>query len=306
MKNAIVFYYNLAPTNIHQKGKSFSFVINSDSYILLPIENDSLDINKLYELSVNLFNQGVYTHQFVINKDRNLITAINNLPYVLFKVYVNDKRKITIDDIYVFNNVLINDNVSKIRRQNWYELWTRKIDYFEYQVNQLGKKHPLIRESFSYFVGLGENAISLVRDIPKVEMKVAHERIGQEDTLFDLYNPLNLIIDTKVRDACEYFKSCFFNTDNFLDKDFLFDDIKFYIENNRLTINECLLFLSRMFYPTFYFDIYENVLQGKEKEKSLLKVISRINEYEYLLEQIYLYLRSIMNVPEIEWLDNLR
>ena len=115
MKNAIVFYYNLAPTNIHQKGKSFSFVINGDSYILLPIENDSLDINKLYELSVNLFNQGVYTHQFVINKDRNLITAINNLPYVLFKVYVNDKRKITIDDIYVFNNVLINDNVSKIR-----------------------------------------------------------------------------------------------------------------------------------------------------------------------------------------------
>ena len=77
-------------------------------------------------------------------------------------------------------------------------------------------------------------------------------------------------------------------------------------ENNRLTINSCLLFLSRMFYPTFYFDIYENVLQGKEKEKSLLKVISRINEYEYLLKQIYLYLRSIMNVPEIEWLDNLR
>lgn len=306
MKNAIVFYYNLAPVNIHQKGKSFSFTINDENYILLPVENRNSDINKLYEMSLNLFWQSIYVHQFVFNKDLNLITIINDLPYALFKVYINDNRKITLDDIYNFNRSLINDDALKPRQQQWYELWIRKIDYFEYQVNQLGKKHPLIRESFSYFVGLSENAIALVRNIPKAETIVAHTRITQDDTLFDLYNPLNLIIDSKVRDACEYFKSCFFNTNGPLEEEMLFDDIKYYIQNNRLTVDECLLFLGRMIYPSYYFDIYEVILQNNDKEKSLLKIISKVDEYEYLLQQIYLYLRTIMNVPEIEWLEKLR
>lgn len=36
-------------------------------------------------------------------------------------------------------------------------MWVQKIDYFEYQVSQMGKKYPVIRESSIYYVGLAES-----------------------------------------------------------------------------------------------------------------------------------------------------
>lgn len=306
MKNAIVYYYNLKPTNIHQKSRNFYFSFENESYVLMPFDDKTLDINNLYEISLYLFQQGIYVHQFVVNKDGFLVTIINSISYVLLKTYISQQSKITINNIYVFNNILLNEKLSKVKRPGWYQLWIKKIDYFEYQVNQLGKRYPLIRESFSYFVGLSETAIILVRDVAKVDSGIAHERITKDDTLFDLYNPLNLIVDSRIRDACEYFKSCFFNSDDKIDSDLILDEIKIYIQSNRLTVDECILFLGRMIYPSFYFDIYENVLQGKDKEKSLLSVISKINNYEQLLKKIYLYLSSIMSVPEIEWIMTLR
>ena len=46
-------------------------------------------------------------------------------------------------------------------------MWIRKIDYFEYQISQFGKKYPIIRESFNYYVGLAENGISLLNKAMK-------------------------------------------------------------------------------------------------------------------------------------------
>ena len=59
------------------------------------------------------------------------------------------------------NNMLIlNETKSKLYRNSWASLWSAKLDYFEYQVSELGKDKPLILDSFSYYLGLGENAIS--------------------------------------------------------------------------------------------------------------------------------------------------
>ncbi len=37
-----------------------------------------------------------------------------------------------------------------------------QVDYFEYQIRELGKDKKVILDSFSYYIGLGENAISYV------------------------------------------------------------------------------------------------------------------------------------------------
>ena len=37
MKNAIIYYYNLNPINIHQYNKQFKFTIDNDEYILCHI-----------------------------------------------------------------------------------------------------------------------------------------------------------------------------------------------------------------------------------------------------------------------------
>ncbi|MEG0026384.1 MAG: hypothetical protein RR847_04345 [Bacilli bacterium] len=300
MKNAINYYYNLLPNNIHQRNKEFFFNVGVDNFILKPINKELNDINNLYEITLNLLRQNVYTHQFIFNKNNNLITLINEKWYVVLKVYITNKRKIVVNDIVFFSQIIINMDSLKIKRDSWYVLWSKKIDYLEYQVSQLGKKFPLIRESFSYFVGLSENAISLVRDINNIDLKVAHKRIIKSNSLFDLYDPFNFVIDTRIRDICEYFKSCFFEGDD------VFTDIKLYVESSQLTVNECLLFLGRMFYPTFYFDIYEDILLGQNKEKQLLKIINRISDYEILLQEIYSYLKRLMMIPEIEWIASLR
>ena len=40
--------------------------------------------------------------------------------------------------------------------------------------------------------------------------------------------------------------------------------------------------------------------------EELLKITSRINEYEQYLYEIYLYLKKIYNIPEVEWLKKRR
>ena len=41
---------------------------------------------------------------------------------------------------------------------------------------------------------------------------------------------------------------------------------------------------------------------NKKEEKELNKIISRINDYEVYLYNIYLYLRKHYDIPTIEWL----
>lgn len=300
MKNAIVYYYNLTPSDIHQRGREFTFRIDEANYMLFLVERNEQDIKMLYNLLFLLYQYGIYYHQIIPNKDNQLITFINGNVYVLLRVYINDERKVTVNDLKLLNGVILSDDLP-VKKNNWYDLWTKKIDYFEYQVNQLGRKFPIVRESFSYFVGLGENAISLVRNVTAVQNYVSHLRVSVNDSLVQFYNPLNLIIDNKVRDACEYFKSYFFEFDITPDELILY--IINYIETNYLTVDECVLFLGRMIYPTYYFDIYEQVVENKMPEKKLLNVINKVDQYESLLKKLYRYFKSIMTLPEVEWLS---
>ena len=59
-------------------------------------------------------------------------------------------------------------------------------------------------------------------------------------------------------------------------------------------------------YPSFYFNLYDDIISNKKEEKELLKITSRINEYEQYLYEIYLYLKKIYNIPEVEWLKKRR
>ena len=76
-------------------------------------------------------------------------------------------------DINYLNSIIITNNIDN----NWDYLWSTKIDYLEYQINQSGKKYPLIVESFSYFVGLTENAISYAKNAT-LELKKDYNNIG--------------------------------------------------------------------------------------------------------------------------------
>lgn len=295
MKNAIMYYYNINSYDIHQNKKTYYFTSDNYKYVLSICNIDFNIVKDIYELSLELMAKGIYFHQIILNVSNNLITMINNEPYILMRIINDNKGEIILDDIITLNNITVNDNPKG--KVNWDSLWAQKIDYFEEQIHEFGINYPIIRSSFSYFVGLAENAIQLVKEVNyDYDLFVAHRRIKSTDSLFDLYNPLNLIIDTKARDTSEYFKSKFFESN--LD----INEIKAYLNSGYLNTYEMYLFLARMFYPSPYFDIYEKIINESLKENSLYKIINKINEYEKFLKNLYLYMRTFIYLPDIEWL----
>ena len=61
-----------------------------------------------------------------------------------------------------------------------------------------------------YFSGLVENGISLftILELDSNNYSVSHQRLSSKDTMFEFLNPMNLIIDYKVRDCLLYTSRC--------------------------------------------------------------------------------------------------
>lgn len=291
MKNVLNYYYNLNIENIHQKNKNYYFKVNNLQYMLLECVNE--EINDIYSLNVYLTKNYPF-YKIILNKENKIITIINETNYILLEIN-NNIKELNLNEIIKINNIPI-VNFNKLRRDNWYTLWTNKIDYFEYQINQMGKKYPIIRESFNYYIGLAETAISLIKSINNEGMylSLSHKRISNA---FDLYNPLNLIIDVRIRDICEYFKFCFFENKN------TFKELELFLNYNKLSYNESVYFLARMLFPTYYFDLYEKIIADEVKEEEIKKIISKVDKYEKLLKYIYLNFKN--NNLYIEWLEKI-
>ena len=298
MKNTILYYYNLNPESIHNVNDYYYFRINSVLYELFNCDNYIDRISDIYDISYKLLKHGFPVHEIILNKDNFIVTIINEKNYVLMKVNIEDTNLITLNDILVFNkNVLLFKELfaSKIK---WNDLWETKVDYYEYQINQLGKKYPLLRNSFSYYDGLTECANILFKEIKdKVDFNViSHKRIKINHTIKDLYNPFNLIIDTSVRSVCEYFKGRYLNNLDVL------EEIKLYLKNSNYNNEEYILFFVRMMFPSFYYDEFQNIVFSNKDERLLNYIISNVDNYENLLFNLYEYIRNFCTIPEIEWL----
>ncbi len=289
MKNLINYYYNLNIVNIHQRDKNYYFKINDEVYSFIEC-NECNNIEEIYKLSKYLEQYSIFK-QILLNINSQVITVINEKKYILIK---NNK----IDDSITLNKIIDINNIKaqfiNLKMPEWEELWCKKMDYFEYQISQIGKKYPLIRESFNYYLGLTELAISVLNNIPKKDLYfcLSHKRIE------DIYNPLNLIIDYRVRDISEYFKKNFFNN-----KDII-EELNLFLFNNNLTNNEKKLFFVRMLFPSYYFDTYENIIINKISEETIKKITIKVDEYEKILKKIYLHLKINSNL-QISWLENI-
>ncbi len=305
VKNAIQYYYNLNPINLHQKDDVYYFKIDNDRFFLFPLLRNDNELNSIYQIDLELLNRRVPTHQIILNKQKNIVTIVNDIPYVLLKSFVKKNDSIDIDDIITLaNKTEIKKQDLFLDKSNWVTLWENKNDYLEYQVSQFGIKYPVICETFSYYIGLAENAILYVKNTT-IESKpefsdslvISHRRINNYTTLFDLYNPLEFIIDYKVRDISEYIKFKFF-----YNKENLWEEINNYFSSNKLSIFGARMLFARLLYPTYYFDLYDQILEGERDEKDLHHIIKKQEEYEEFLSDIYNYLSLKYPLPPVEWL----
>lgn len=295
MNNAIKYYYNLDALEIHQYNGNYRFTSKNNKYALVKIEEANL--NEIYSLNMYLINNKMPCHKIILNNNNEISTIINDNTYVLMQIYVDINEEVILNDINYFSKYVINYE-TKLKRENWQELWMRKVDYLEYQINQVGKKYPILMSSFSYFVGMAETAIELLNEIKKMASNyvVSHKQILKKYTLFDLYNPLNFIIDLKIRDTAEFFKKKFFSGED------ISYEVNYYLNYNNLSTYELNMFFVRMIYPSFYFDVYENVVNDEIDEKEIIKIINRVDDYEEFLRNLYFSIGSIIELPNIEWI----
>lgn len=301
MKNWLLYYYNIDVKDIHQSNKKYHFKIKEYQYYFFPYFEDVKILQNVFKFSEELLQKGIYCHRIIPNKDNQLFTNINGLNYILMVSFSNLDKKITINDIKPFSYIYINNTFQ--RRDDWKTLWEQKIDYFEYQLSQFGIKHPLLKESFSYFSGYVETGISLLNTIELYKkddknLVLSHKRINKENDLFDLYNPFNFVVDYKIRDICEFYKSEIIENKNIINETIL------YIENGNFSNKEIKLFFIRMLYPSFYFDIFEEIISTDQTDDKIKKVLENTYKYESYIKILYQYIKKHTDIPIVEWLSN--
>lgn len=305
MNNYLNYYYNIYPDTIHEQNKTFYFDYNGEKYYFVIYSRPVEDAPYLQQLNIEMIRQGSLMHEIVINKDKNIITFVNDIPYVLLKVYINENKKITLPEIaYIsINNSNIKTN-KILDRSDWANLWSAKVDYFEYQISQIGKKYPIICEYLSYYIGLAENAISYYKntllEVKPSEydtMTVAHKRIRADDTDFDLYNPLSLIIDYQTRDFGEYIKAKFFNGED------IWIELDEFFKHYNLSLFGRRLLYARLLFPSYFFDVYESIVEGKLKEEDIMSIVCKAEQYEDFLIELHTYINRDNLLPQLDWLN---
>ena len=96
MKNVINYYYNIIVSEFKKRDDSFIFNINENVFEFVQYYGD---INRLFNLYNLLKSHRKETDEIIFNKDKNIITYYENIPYILLKKYNISKKEINLSDI---------------------------------------------------------------------------------------------------------------------------------------------------------------------------------------------------------------
>ncbi len=306
MKETIHFFYNIDVDDIEEKDGKYHFKYNNRDYFFVFYNRLLEELDDILICLSNMKEKGIMPHEIIYNKDNNVLTKVGEYNYILLAVN-NLTESYDIIDIYEMNKKLVlSFPQSKLYRNNWGQLWSAKIDYIENQIYELGQKKYTVIESLSYYIGLAENAISYVNNInaiyPNYKEKIvlAHRRIFYPNIKLNYLNPLSFIFDLEVRDIAEYLKALFFSNSDLS----AIEELTHYLQVNPLSIYNYHMLFARLLYPSYYFDIYENIMNSESDENELIPIISKVNDYEIFLKKAYLEISKYAKIEKIDWLIN--
>lgn len=302
MKKYIEYFYDIELQKIINVGDNYFFNINGINYCLYEVKGEINRIN--IETILRLTSFMYEFHNVILTKDNQIFSIIEEKKYSLLKINLKSNRIININDLLRFKKYTMNTSKKVYNPPSWIELWSRKIDYLEYYINNKDNLKSEIKGILYYFIGLGENAIKYIKDSLKVvntfqknEIVLSHYRVDSNSTLYSLYNPFNLIIDYSVRDIAEYLKSMFYsNKINYV-------EIENLVNNNMLSEMEWKLLFGRLLFPTFFFDMFDKYEENKLDNKKLISIYNKTTEYEEFLHNIYLIIKKRNNIIDVSWLN---
>lgn len=293
MNNAILFFFNISALEIKKLNNNYYFSYLGNNYVIYNYERDINEVLEIYYLNLELLNNGIIGYEIILTKDKEVLFSYGDRLYALMKFPNIRNRTITYEDIINFS-FSPNMKIKFLDKSNWGDNWANKIDFTLYQFDQVKNKYPIIEESIDYFIGLWENAISYFNDnAVSLKKYICHKRITYDMDLLEFFNPFNFVIDYKERDMGEYLKLFVLNnnfTVSSLDKFF-----------SNIDRNSAILLISRVLFPSYYFDLYEDIVIDKKDESSLNFILQKKNNILYLLE--YIYNKSAnLNIVIIDWI----
>ena len=293
MENILSFYYNLNIDNINKINNNYYFNYQNNNYVFHMYERHIKEIEEIYELNEYLKTLNIPVYEIIITRENSLLVEYNNDYYVLMKIPKIKNRTITYNDLKI--NIPINKEYKLIDKSNWSNLWQTKIDYIEKEFFGIKNKYQEISKDINYYIGLWENALSYYEDnvIKNTPKSLSIRRLNIDTDILTILNPLEFVIDHKERALGDYLKSFVMN------KNYTKDQIKEMVLKFKLNKNNIMILISRILFPSYYFDKYESIINDKANEISI-KEINNKNVIE-LINVIYDIYKNY-NIPIIYWI----
>ena len=307
MKETIKYYYNIYIDSLEENAGKYFFKYQNQDFFFVFFNRNIDELDDILKCTMDMKEKGIDVHNIIVNINGEILTKVNNYNYILMSVSKFNEEYDIFDIVNMINKLTLNYQTSKLYRNNWGKLWSDKMDYFEYQIRELGLNKKIIQDSFSYYLGLAENAISYVNNTTlkynsfNAKVTLSHRRIFYPNYKINFLNPLSFIFDLEVRDIAEYLKAMFFSPQN--DEDVL-EELKCFLQIKKLTPYEYNMLFARLLYPSYYFDLYESVMNNDESEEKLVPVIAKNKEFELFLKEAYLEISKYAPLDKINWLIN--
>ncbi len=305
MKEKIRFEYNLEVEDFIQKKDYWMFQKNNDDYYIVKVQRSQEELNDLISLYQELLAKGCYVHFIVPTIMGSFYFTYEDKIYVLLIVKNANFEYSLLDMLKKWDKMPVSLQNSHLNRFQWENLWSAKIDYYEYQIKELGKGKSVVINTFGYFVGLCENAISYVHHVnsqfPTIygNVVLSHKRVHYPNYSLSYDCPLQFIFDLEVRDVAEYLKMESLNN-----LDYALIDLETYLKVRKLDLFSLGMLYGRLLYPSYYFDLYEEVMNYDADEDCLLNIMEKTPQIEEFLRKSYTIISNYGAIEPVYWLMN--
>ena len=291
MENILSLNYDLYIDEIKKINNDYYFLYKKENSVLRRYNRNIEDIEEIYDLN-NHLSYYIPTYKIILTKHNTLLVEYQNDYYVLMKIPNIKNRIISYEDVLKFN-IEINKEYKFLDRTNWALFWSKKIDYIEYQFYQIQNKHKIINEDINYYIGLWENAISYFNNATIGKKYLSIRRININTDLLQLLDPLEFILDSRERLLGDYIKSFILNN-NYTE-----DRLDTILQKTNLTRNGVILLITRILFPSYYFDIYEDIIENNIEESKIQNIKSKniITTINLIYKKF-----SDYNIPKINWI----
>lgn len=232
-------------------------------------------------------------------------TFISEDDYGKVILVATKKQKMRIQDIIKIHQQYMN-SPSEVPYTTTYlsSLWEEKINSIEQKILPSirvdGFAYQKIMVAAIYALGLAENALQYLTEIAIdygkeiSPLTLNHRRLESLDS-HTVFDPLNLILDSPIRDIAEAWKYKVITTTELLQ----------ILPSYQLSIQEVSLLFARMLFPTRFFDLLEKHYGERvDVRKQILAYYREMNQDLLELKKVEQLLVKNYGIRPISWLLN--